>query len=127
MMPFLSIPVVLFSGGTEEREVACIECRGSSFQNGLPCKKCNGMGKTLQPGEPPTEKQVQLRLIPQCIEAFYPCFYDGASMIVMMSGEKYMTPLSCEQIEAGILAYWKNVNEKMGAERPGSGRILSFQ
>jgi hypothetical protein len=94
MMPFLSIPVILFNGGDENT--------------------------------PPQEKQVQLRLTPQCIESFYPCFYEGASMVVMMSGEKYMTPLSCEQIEVGLLNYMQSINRKMAEERAPEGRIVTL-
>jgi len=91
MMPFMSIPVILF-GDEQERE-----------------------------------KQVTLRLTPQCIESFYPCFYEGASMIVMMSGKEYMTPASCEQIEQGIAGYWKHVNNTVNAQRTSDpGRIVTL-
>ena len=92
-LPFLSVPVTLFSDDPEKE---------------------------------PTAKQIMLRLNPQCIEGFYPCFYEG-SMIVMMSGEKYMTPATCEQLEAGIFNYWANVNQKMNQEKPiESGRIVTL-
>lgn len=94
-MPFLSIPVILFSNGDDK--------------------------------DAPESKQVQLRLVPQCIESFYTCFYEGASMVIMMSGEKYMTPLSCEQLEVGILNYWQKVNEKLPPAPKGpDGRIVTF-
>lgn len=76
-------------------------------------------------GEKEEVKEVMLRLNPQCIESFYPCFYEG-SMIVMMSGEKYMTPKTCEELEFGIFNYWNTVNKKMGQGESPEGRIVTL-
>jgi len=126
MMPFLMIPIILFNGGTPEEKAPCNNCKQEGIWNGIECPICHGSKTVTTPAEDPESKEVQLRISPQCIESFYPCFYEGSSMIVMMSGKEYMVPLSCEVIEQGIAGYWRQVNEKMGGPKPDPARILTL-
>lgn len=127
MMPYLSIPVILFNGGTYEEKVECPKCRGEQYCMGKECDRCDRTGLVTKEATQPESKQVTLRLTPQCIESFYPCFYEGASMIVMMSGKEYMTPASCEAIEQGIVSYWNMVNKAMVPKSDSEqGRIVTL-
>lgn len=116
---------MLFNGAEEPTKQICPNCGGKDNIVRRNCIECSGIGFVEKRAEP-LEKQVNLRVNPQCIESFYPCYYEGASMIVMMSGKEYMTPLSCEAIEQGIAGYWKHVNEKMGGTRHDPGRIVTL-
>lgn len=126
MMPYLLVPVTLFNGGSEEQKATCNTCKGTAIHQGIDCNTCNGFGYVMEPATEPESKQVQLRLNPQCIESFYPCFYEGASMIIMMSGKEYMTPCSCQDLEIGIANYWRQINEKLGPQHPPEGRIVTL-
>lgn len=56
------------------------------------------------------EKEVEAYIQPEAVETFYPAYYFG-SMIVMKSGDKHMTRLKTDQLEAAFAGYWQHCSK----------------
>lgn len=51
-------------------------------------------------------KSVTLRLLPGSVDYYYPGFYNG-TVIVLKSGQSFLTPLSAEEVDHTFTAYDK--------------------
>lgn len=59
------------------------------------------------------EKQVTARIQPELIEYYYPGFNDG-TVIVMKSGNSFLTTFAHDQFDEVLISYQKMVKSKQG-------------